>query len=49
VVGRTRINDRVWLKLTLLNPYTTVEDTAALLAEVAAAGDTELSALKESR
>ncbi|WP_306366166.1 aspartate aminotransferase family protein [Nocardiopsis sp. CC223A] len=49
VVGRTRINGRVWLKLTLLNPGTTVEDTAALLAEVVAAGDTELSALKESR
>ena len=49
VVGRTRINGRVWLKLTLLNPDTTVEDTTALLAEVADAGDTELSALKESR
>ncbi|CAL9605536.1 L-2,4-diaminobutyrate decarboxylase [Nocardiopsis dassonvillei] len=49
VVGRTRIDGRVWLKLTLLNPATTAEDTAALLAEVVAAGDTELSALKESR
>ncbi|NKZ00610.1 pyridoxal phosphate-dependent decarboxylase family protein [Nocardiopsis alborubida] len=49
VVGRTRINGRVWLKLTLLNPDTTAEDTAALLAEVVAAGDTEAAALKESR
>jgi L-2,4-diaminobutyrate decarboxylase len=49
VVGRTRIDGGVWLKLTLLNPDTTPDDTAALLAEVVAAGDAEAAALEESR
>ncbi|KOX13752.1 aspartate aminotransferase family protein [Nocardiopsis sp. NRRL B-16309] len=49
VVGRTSIDDRVWLKLTLLNPDTTPDDTAALLALVADAGDAEQSHLQESR
>ncbi|NYH55579.1 L-2,4-diaminobutyrate decarboxylase [Nocardiopsis arvandica] len=49
VVGRTQIEDRVWLKLTLLNPDTTPDDTASLLAEIVAAGDAEAAALKETR
>ena len=49
VVGRTRIDGHVWLKLTLLNPDTTLADTEALLAMVVAAGDAEASAPKESR
>ncbi|MGW5880058.1 pyridoxal phosphate-dependent decarboxylase family protein [Nocardiopsis terrae] len=49
VVGRTRIDGRVWLKLTLLNPDTTPDDTAALLALVADAGDAEQARLQESR
>ncbi|WP_159945217.1 pyridoxal phosphate-dependent decarboxylase family protein [Nocardiopsis sp. FR6] len=49
VIGRTQIDGRVWLKLTLLNPDTTPDETASLLAEVVAAGDAEAAALKESR
>ncbi|MEH1015720.1 pyridoxal-dependent decarboxylase [Micromonospora sp. CPCC 206060] len=39
VVGRTRVADAVWLKLTLLNPHATETDLAALLDLVASAGD----------
>ncbi|MFE9244012.1 pyridoxal phosphate-dependent decarboxylase family protein [Nocardiopsis sp. NPDC006938] len=49
VVGRTAVHGRVWLKLTLLNPHTTVDDTAALLAEVVRAGSAERSAPEETR
>ena len=31
VIGRTRVNDRVALKFTLLNPYTQEQDIDALL------------------
>ncbi|MEV2275407.1 pyridoxal-dependent decarboxylase [Nocardiopsis sp. NPDC049922] len=46
VVGRTHIDGRVWLKLTLLNPETTPNDIAALLDLVVAAGDTESAAVQ---
>jgi L-2,4-diaminobutyrate decarboxylase len=39
VVGRTEIDGAVWLKLTLLNPHTTVTDIDALLDAVRTAGD----------
>ncbi|MFV2196640.1 pyridoxal phosphate-dependent decarboxylase family protein [Nocardiopsis sp. LOL_012] len=44
VVGRTDIDGRVWLKLTLLNPRTTPEDVAALLEKIISAGDAEAAA-----
>ncbi|MFF3941294.1 pyridoxal phosphate-dependent decarboxylase family protein [Streptomyces phaeofaciens] len=34
VLGRTRIDDRLWLKTTLLNPHTRPDDLAALLTLV---------------
>jgi len=41
VVGRTEIDGRVWLKLTLLNPDATEAQVDALLAAVVAAGTTQ--------
>lgn len=41
VVGRTEIDGGVWLKLTLLNPYTTQSQIDALLSAVTAAGAAE--------
>jgi L-2,4-diaminobutyrate decarboxylase len=41
VIGRTEIDGRVHLKLTLLNPHASRDDVDALLALVAAAGDRE--------
>lgn len=49
VVGRTCVDGRVWLKLTLLNPDTTADDTAALLDEVVRAGDAERTVPEENR
>jgi L-2,4-diaminobutyrate decarboxylase len=41
VVGRTELDGRVWLKLTLLNPHATTADVDALLDLVVAAGALE--------
>jgi L-2,4-diaminobutyrate decarboxylase len=38
VIGRTRVNDAVALKLTLMNPHTTPADVDALLDEIVSAG-----------
>ena len=38
VIGRTRVNDEVALKLTLMNPATTVEDVDAILDLIVSAG-----------
>lgn len=46
VVGRTDFGDgpdRLWLKLTLLNPHTTPMDITTVLEAVVAAGDSEVS------
>lgn len=46
VVGRTEIDGRVWLKLTLLNPDATAADVDALLDAVVRAGNHELEAAR---
>ncbi|TQS43126.1 pyridoxal phosphate-dependent decarboxylase family protein [Cryptosporangium phraense] len=46
VVGRTEIDGRVWLKLTLLNPDATEADVDGLLAAVLDAGAAELKAVR---
>ncbi|EXG79448.1 pyridoxal phosphate-dependent decarboxylase family protein [Cryptosporangium arvum] len=46
VIGRTEIDGRVWLKLTLLNPDATHADVDALLAAVVSAGTQELEAAR---
>ena len=38
VIGRTRVNDEVALKLTLMNPATTIEDVNAILDLIVSAG-----------
>lgn len=39
MIARTRLDGQVWLKLTLLNPRTSVEDVRAVLDEVCAVAD----------
>ncbi|SHM98869.1 L-2,4-diaminobutyrate decarboxylase [Cryptosporangium aurantiacum] len=46
VVGRTQIDGRVWLKLTLLNPDATPADVDGLLRAVVVAGTGELEAAR---
>lgn len=47
MVAGTKVDGRAWLKLTLLNPLTTVDDVLGILREVAAVGE-ELVAAREA-
>ncbi len=46
VVAGTRVDGRAWLKLTLLNPHTSLDDVAAVLALVREIGDDLLDDLR---
>ena len=39
MVAGTKVDGRAWLKLTLLNPMTTVDDVLGILREVVAVGE----------
>jgi L-2,4-diaminobutyrate decarboxylase len=47
MVAGTKVDGRAWLKLTLLNPLTTVDDVLGILREVVAVGE-ELVAAREA-